>query len=318
MFYIFQPFFILCSSFYLQTYTDMQSSRVTSLCYISEFLKHILALLGCFDILHLYFVEQLTNISPFACPLVSVNVINHASLSAHVLHIPTLFILCSSFYRFIRTQTFPFTNILHPYLLNTQLIFPQSFSLPLSLSCFFSLHLPLSLSLLLSLQLSIFSSTSTSLFLCLFASRPPSILVSFVSCSSTPSPSRFPSIFVSVSSLGLCISLFSPLLSPPFLSLSLYLSLPLPLSMSVSPLFCFPSLFYLSALLFQSSSFTFPVSPSPSLSFLNKALLQLSMTLFFIELQFSALICFAQFPVKSQACAIPASFRSKILPLSRC
>src|SRR6267154_1115495 len=60
--------FILCSSFYLQTYTDIQSSRVTSLCYISEFLKHILALLGCFDILHLYFVEQLTKISPFAMP----------------------------------------------------------------------------------------------------------------------------------------------------------------------------------------------------------------------------------------------------------
>src|SRR6267154_6176589 len=115
MFYIFQPFFILCSSFYLQTYTDMQSSRVTSLCYISEFLKHILALLGCFDILHLYFVEQLTNISPFAMlssickcdkPLEPLSTCPTYSNSFYPLQL---------FYLSISTKTFPFTNILHLY-----------------------------------------------------------------------------------------------------------------------------------------------------------------------------------------------------------
>src|SRR6267154_267218 len=94
------------------------------------------------------------------------------------------------FLPFIHTQTFPFTNILHQYLLNTQLIFPQSFSL----SRFFSL------SLLLSLLLSIFSSTSSSL--CLFASRPPSILDSFISCSSTPPP---PSLSLSPLSFSLSL-----------------------------------------------------------------------------------------------------------------
>src|SRR6267154_1842217 len=94
---------------------------------------------------------------------------------------------------FICNQTFPFTNILHPYLLNNQLIFPQSFSLPLSLSRFFS-----------------------------------------------PRPS----------------------LSHLILSLFLFLSTSLPLPLSVSH--------------------------SPSLSFLNKALLQLCMILFFIELQFTS------------------------------
>src|SRR6267154_678768 len=126
MFYIFQPFFILCSSFYLQTYTDMQSSRVTSLCYISEFLKHILALLGCFDILHLYFVEQLTNISPSPCPLVSVNVIDHSSLSAHVLHIPTLLSSAAlSTFSYVPKPSHS-QNIRHPYFVNNQLTFPPS------------------------------------------------------------------------------------------------------------------------------------------------------------------------------------------------
>src|SRR6267154_2251803 len=118
--------FILCSSFYLQTYTDIQSSRVTSLCYISEFLKHILALLGCFDILHLYFVEQLTNISPSPCPLVSVNVIDHSSLSAHVLHIPTLLSSAAlSTFSYVPKPSHS-QNIRHPYFVNNQLTFPPS------------------------------------------------------------------------------------------------------------------------------------------------------------------------------------------------
>src|SRR6267154_1932425 len=78
------------------------------------------------NILHSYFADQLTYISPSLSPLVSVNVIKHLSLSAHVLYLPTISILCSSFYLFICTQTFPFTNILYSYLLNNQLTFPPS------------------------------------------------------------------------------------------------------------------------------------------------------------------------------------------------
>src|SRR6267154_6237139 len=84
------------------------------------------------NILHSYFADQLTYISPSLSPLVSVNVIKHLSLSAHVLYLPTISILCSSFYLFICTQTFPFTNILYSYLLNNQLTFSH-FTVPSSI-----------------------------------------------------------------------------------------------------------------------------------------------------------------------------------------
>src|SRR6267154_1080438 len=53
------------------------------------------------NILHPYFVNNQLTFPPSQCPLVSANVINHSSLSAYVLHISTLSILCSSF-------TFPY------------------------------------------------------------------------------------------------------------------------------------------------------------------------------------------------------------------
>src|SRR6267154_2210629 len=114
-------------------------------------------------------------------------------------------------------------------------ISPQSFSLPLSLSRFFSPRLPL-FSATFSPTFDLF------LYLYLSLSRPPSILVSFAFCSSTPSPLAFP-LSSSLSLLPVSASLFSPSLSPPFL----------PLHLSIS----------LSSLTFLS--FSLPLSPSPAL-----------------------------------------------------
>src|SRR6267154_1391041 len=67
------------------------------------------------NILYPYFVNNQLTFPPSQCPLVSANVINHSSLSAYVLHILTLSILCSSFTFPYLPKPFPFTNILHPY-----------------------------------------------------------------------------------------------------------------------------------------------------------------------------------------------------------
>src|SRR6267154_1240010 len=279
MFYIFQLFL---SSAALFTYKHIHIYRAVesqAFAISASFEANINAFrMFLIFFIHICLTTNSLTFPPSPCPLVSVNVINHSSLSAHVLHIPTLFILCSSFYLFICTQTFSFTNILHSYLLNNQLIFSPVF-LPSSLP----------LTLLLSPSPSLFSATFSptfNLFLylylslsrCLFDSRPLSILVSFASCSSTPSPLAFP-LSSSLSLLPVSVSLFSPSLSPPFLplhlsislssptsSISLYLSLPLPLSVSDSSFLLFLSFIFLSLpfsfslLLFLFPSLTLPHS----------------------------------------------------------
>src|SRR6267154_1197331 len=131
-------------------------------------------------------------------------------------------------------------------------ISPQSFSLPLSLSRFFSPRLPL-FSATFSPTFDLFLYLYLSLSRCLFASRPPSILVSFTFCSSTPSPLAFP-LSSSLPLLPVSASLFSLSLSHLSLfSLSLYLSLPLPLSVSDSSFLLFLSF------LFLSLPFSFPL-----------------------------------------------------------
>src|SRR6267154_532298 len=115
------------------------------------------------------------------------------------------------FLSFIHTQTFPFTNILHPYLLNTQLIFSQSFSL----SRFFSLFSPT-----FSPTFNLFLYLFLSLSLCLSSSLYPRLLCLLLFY--PPLPLAFPSIFASVFSLGLCISPLSVISLSPSSSLFLF------------------------------------------------------------------------------------------------
>src|SRR6267154_6151866 len=116
MFYIFQLFL---SSAALFTYKHIHIYRAVesqAFAISASFEANINAFrMFLIFFIHICLTTNSLTFPPSPCPLVSVNVINHSSLSAHVLHIPTLFILCSSFYLFISTQTFPFTNILHPY-----------------------------------------------------------------------------------------------------------------------------------------------------------------------------------------------------------
>src|SRR6267154_1302499 len=127
MFYIFQLFL---SSAALFTYKHIHIYRAVesqAFAISASFEANINAFrMFLISFIHICLTTNSLTFPPSPCPLVSVNVINHSSLSAHVLHIPTLFILCSSFYLFICTQIFPFTNILHPYFVNNQLTFPPS------------------------------------------------------------------------------------------------------------------------------------------------------------------------------------------------
>src|SRR6267154_1894683 len=78
------------------------------------------------NILHSYFVDQLTYISPFTKPSSickcdkPLEPLSTCPISSNYFYPLQLF------YLFICTQTFPFTNILYSYLLNNQLTFPPS------------------------------------------------------------------------------------------------------------------------------------------------------------------------------------------------
>src|SRR6267154_2061277 len=80
------------------------------------------------NILHSYFVNQLTYISP--PPFTKLSSICNFDKPLEPLSTCPIssnyFYLLQLFYLFICTQTFPITNILYSYLLNNQLTFPPS------------------------------------------------------------------------------------------------------------------------------------------------------------------------------------------------